>query len=312
MADDGLVIGIHPSVATIFPPATLRDELDDVSARVELLTDDSDLDGLDGLVTFTYDDAFLSADLEWVHCVLAGVDAFPLDALERHGIRLTNSSGIHGDAVGDTVLGYMLQFARRLHVYRDNEPKRKWRYPDWDETFTLAGETVCVVGLGTLGQGVAARADGVGMDVVGVRRTPTPVPSVRQIYTPDALSDAIADARFVVLTPPLTDRTRGLVGSEELDAMREDAYLVNVARGPVVDQASLIGALEAGGIAGAALDVFEEEPLPDDSPLWEMENVIVTPHAAGATRAYGERVAALVEENTKRIRTDDALANQIV
>ncbi|RLM56389.1 D-2-hydroxyacid dehydrogenase [Halobellus sp. Atlit-31R] len=312
MSDDGPTIGIHPSVADIFPPRRLRDELDDAAGDVEILPDGSDLDGLDGLVTFRYADAFLAADLEWIHCVLAGVDAFPLDALERHGIRLTNSSGIHGDAVGETVLGYLLQFARRLHVYRDNEPKRTWEYPDWDEAFTLAGETVCVVGLGTLGQGVAARADGVGMDVVGVRRTPTPIPWVSQIYTPDALTEAIADARFVVLTVPLTEQTRGLVGSAELAAMRDDAYLVNVARGPVVDQDCLLRELESGGLAGAALDVFEEEPLPDESPLWELENVIVTPHTAGATRAYAERIAALVDENYKRLRGGDALANQVV
>ncbi|MFA1612136.1 D-2-hydroxyacid dehydrogenase [Halobellus rubicundus] len=312
MSEDGLVLGIHPSVSELFPPSKLREELGDAPVVVEGMDGDADTDGLDGVVTFTYSEAFLDADLQWIHCVLAGVDAFPLDDLERAGIRLTNSSGVHGDAVGDTVLGYLLQFARRLHVYRDNEPERTWRYPDWHETFTLSGETVCVVGLGTLGQGVTSRAQGVGMDVAGVRRTPTPIPSVDDLYTPDALTEAVADARFVVLTVPLSERTRDLVGADELAAMRDDAYLVNVARGGVVDQDALVDALEAGEIAGAALDVFEEEPLPDDSPLWELENVIVTPHAAGATRDYAGRVAALIRENLTRIRDGDSLANQVV
>ncbi|MFB6251486.1 MAG: D-2-hydroxyacid dehydrogenase [Halobellus sp.] len=312
MSGDDLELGIHSSVNVVFPQSLLRDELDELAAEVLLLEDESDLSDLDALVTFSFEEAFLSADLEWIHCILAGVDAFPFEALERQEIRLSNSSGVHGDAIGDTVLGYLLQFARRLHSYRDNESKRKWRYPDWDETFTLPGEIVCVVGLGTLGQGVTFRADAIGMEVRGVRRTPTPVPSVHNVYTPDSLTDAIADARFVVLTVPLTSRTEGLIGSDELDAMRDDAYLINVARGGVVDQDALVRALDDERLAGAALDVFETEPLPDDSPLWEMEHVIVTPHAAGATDEYAERVAALVRENVKRMQHGESLANQVV
>ena len=312
MTGDDLELGIHPSVDIVFPPSLLREELTDLAADVRILSDGSALAGLDGVVTFSFEEAFLSADLEWIHCILAGVDAFPFEALKRRGITLSNSSGVHGDAIGDTVLGYMLQFARRLHIYRDNEPTREWYYPDWDETFTLPGETVCVVGLGTLGQGVTARADAVGMNVRGVRRTPTPVPSVDAVFTPDSLTAAISDARFVALTVPLTSQTEGLIGSDELDAMREDAYLLNVARGGVVDQDALVAALTDGRIAGAALDVFETEPLPDDSPLWDLENVIVTPHAAGATDEYAERVAAIVAENVRRIRRGESLANHVV
>ena len=303
-------LGIDESVESVFPADVLKERLEGNGIEVELAGDDPE--PYDGVVTFGYREAFLAADLEWIHCILAGVDRFPLDSLTEHGIQLTNSTGIHGDAVGETVLGYMLQFARGLHRHRDAEQDREWQYPAWDAAFTLAGESVCVVGLGTLGRGVATRADAIGMDVVGVRRTPTPVPHVERIYTPDSLTDAISDATFVVLTVPLTDETERLVGADELTAMRDDAYLVNVARGSVVDQDALLTELDAGGLAGAALDVFEEEPLPRDSPLWEMENVVVTPHASASTREYVDRVAALVRENARRLRAGEDLANRVV
>jgi D-2-hydroxyacid dehydrogenase (NADP+) len=150
------------------------------------------------------------------------------------------------------------------------------------------------------------------MEVVGVKRTPTPVDHVSEVYPRSELHEAIADARFVALAVPLTDETRGLVGTDELATMCEDAVLVNVARGAVVDQAALVDALEAGDLAGAALDVFEEEPLPAESPLWEMPEVIVTPHFAAATRDYHERIAALVRENVRRIAAGESLANRVV
>ncbi|MCU4799075.1 D-2-hydroxyacid dehydrogenase [Halobacteria archaeon HArc-gm2] len=304
-------VGIHQSVRQIFPPGHLRELIADVGS-VAVVPDDRPVGDCDALITFVYDSAFLDADLDWIHSVQAGVDRFPFEDLSDRGIRLTNSTGIHGDAVGETVVGYMTSLARRLHVYRSNQERREWQTPVWDEAFTLAGESVTVVGLGTLGQGVASRADCLGMHVTGVRRTPTPVDHVERVYTPAALTDAVADARFVVLTVPLTDATRKLVGESELDAMRSDAYLINVARGAVVDQAALLDALESGGIAGAALDVFEDEPLPADSSLWDMDDVIVSPHVAAATRDYADRIADLIRENCRRLANDEPLANAIV
>lgn len=306
-------IGVHASVGALFPPEEFRRALADAEAAIEILgADGADLADCDALVTFHYDESFLDADLAWIHSVQSGVDRFPFDELEERGIRLTSSTGIHGDSVGETVVGYVLQFARGLHRHRDREREREWRYPDWDETFTIDGESCCVIGLGTLGQGIARRADALGVDVVGVRRTPTPVEHVRRVYTPDALSEAVADVRFVAVATPLTERTRGLVGADELAAMREDAYLLNVSRGGVVDEDALLDALEADELAGAALDVFETEPLPDDSPFWKLPNVIVTPHASGANRAYHERVAAIVRENVRRLESGEPLANQVV
>lgn len=301
-------VGIHESVGSVFPPEALADELADI-ADVRTVAEPGDCDAL---VTFDFEESFLDADLQWIHSIQAGVDRFPFDALADADVALTNSTGIHGAGVGETVLGYMLSFARRLHVHRSNQERREWAWPAWNEPFTLDGESACVVGLGTLGQGVARRADAVGMDVTGVKRTPVPVEHVERVYPSRDLREAISSARFVALTVPLTDRTRGLIGEAELDAMREDAYLLNVARGAVVDQSALVDALEQGDIAGAALDTFEVEPLPDGSPLWEMDEVIVTPHAAAATRDYVERIAALVRENVRRQAEGESLANRVV
>jgi D-2-hydroxyacid dehydrogenase (NADP+) len=300
-------VAIHSSVDRIFPPETLESLLSDLDADA---TDD--VGGYDAVVSFGHEPEFLDADLDWIHVVRAGYDEFPLDALRERGIRLTNSTGLHGDSVGETALGFMLQFARRLHRYRDDQTERAWRPPAWDESFTLRGESVCVVGLGTLGLGIARRADALGMRVTGVRRTPTPVEHVSTVFTPDELEAAVSDARFVALAVPLTAATEGLVGAAELDAMREDAYLVNVARGGVVDQSALTDALDSGSIAGAGLDVFEEEPLPEDSPLWGMENVVITPHAAAATVDYPDRIAALVRENVRRRDAGESLTNLVV
>lgn len=304
-------IGIHDSVAALFPPTVLGERLTDIDATVRVVGTD-EVDDVDALVTFEYDEAFLDAGLDWIHSVQAGIDRFPLDELEARGISLTNSTGTHGDSVGETVAGMMLSFARRLHQYRSQQERTEWAWAEWDSPFTLSGSSLCVVGLGTLGRGIAARADALGMRVTGVKRTPTPVDHVETVHPSSELHEAISDAKFVALAVPLTEETEGLIGADELAAMRDDAVLVNVARGAVVDQSALVDALQTDSLAGAALDVFETEPLPEPSSLWEMDEVIVTPHAGAATRDYPDRMAALVRENVRRIDTGERLANHVV
>lgn len=305
-------VGIHESVRTIFPPERLRDELSDLDLRVSVVRTDDDLDGIDALVTFDYREAFLDADLRWMHSAVAGVDRFPLDAIESAGIVLTNSTGVHRESVGETVLGMMLMFARRLAAAVANQQSSAWERPEWHEAFTLDGGSLCVVGLGALGKGIAERAAALGMDVTGVRRSGAPVDAVGEVYTPDRLHDAIADATFVALAVPLTDETRHMIGPAEFEVMRDDAYLLNVARGAVVEQSALVDALETGTIAGAGLDVFEEEPLPADSPLWGMDEVIVTPHIGGADRNYAGGIAELVRENVAYVEDGEGMVNRVV
>ena len=304
-------LGVHDSVSAVFPPAQLRAALADIDPGVAVVDTDGVAD-CDALVTLAHDEAFLAADLAWVHSVQAGVDRFPFDAFRERGVALTNSTGIHGDVVGETVAGYMLAFARGLHRYRSSQERGEWAHLPWDRPFTLGGERLCVVGLGTLGRGIAARADALGMEVVGVKRTPVPVDHVDTVYQSGDLREAVSGARFVALAVPLTAATRGLVGEAELDAICDGAVLINVARGPVVDESALVAAIRADELAGAALDVFEEEPLPPESPLWEMDEVIVTPHHAAATVDYYRRIATLVRENVRRFAAGEDLANRVV
>jgi D-2-hydroxyacid dehydrogenase (NADP+) len=314
-------LGVHGSVDDVFPAGVFRDALADAGPDVVIVGDGgsdpareagADLSACDALVTFTYHDRFLDAGLDWIHSIQAGVDRFPFDALRDRDVALTNSTGIHGDVVGETAVGLMLAFARRLHVHRTYQERGEWRKPAWDAAFPLRRESVCVVGLGTLGSGIATRAAALGMDVTGVKRTPTPVDGVDRVVPPEDLHGAIDGARFVALAVPLTPETEGMMSTAEFEVMRDDAYLLNVARGPVVDEVCLVDALDAGELAGAGLDVFETEPLPEDSPLWDHEEVIVTPHAAGFNDEYYERVATIVRENLRRIGAGESLTNRVV
>ncbi|MEF8791643.1 MAG: D-2-hydroxyacid dehydrogenase [Haloarculaceae archaeon] len=313
-------IGVHESTGIDFPFAALADELADLGPEVVPVDgveggDDAaavDPATCDAFVTFTHQPHLLECDPVWVHTTQAGVDGFPLAEYESRGVVLTNSTGLHGDSVGDTTVGLMLMLARRLHEFVANQRERRWQFPEWDAAFTLPGETACVVGLGTVGSAVAERCAALGMDVVGVRRSPEPVDGVDTLYAPAELDAAIEDARFVALCVPLTEETRGLIGAAELDRMGQDAYLVNVARGAVVDEAALVDALREGAIAGAALDVFETEPLPEDSPLWDIDDVIVTPHAAVADREFYRGIADLVRTTVERFDAGEAPRNRVV
>ena len=307
--DDIDRLGIHDSVSTLFPPAVLADEFADLPFDVTV-TDDDGIDSCDAVVTLDHHDSF--HDLAWVHSIQAGVDRFPFDSFESRGVLLTNSAGIHGRTVGETVAGYMLAFARRLHGNVENAADRRWAPPAWDEAFTLPGSAACVVGTGTLGQGVARVAGSLGVSMTGVRRTADPVPGFDEMYAVKDLHAAITDVEWVVSTLPLTEKTHHLFGTEAFDAMDDDAYFINVGRGPLVDEAALIEALEAGELAGAALDVFETEPLPEESPLWELDDVIVTPHCAAFTRNYYRDVAEIVRENVRRMDDGEELRNQVV
>ncbi|APX97278.1 D-2-hydroxyacid dehydrogenase [Natronorubrum daqingense] len=302
-------LGVHDSVASVFPPAELTDFLADLSVPVDVIGDD-EIPDCDAVITIEHRDAFLECD--WIHSIQAGVDRFPFDEFEEHDVILTNSTGIHDRTVGETVAGYLLSFSRRLHGYAANQQDRRWVRPEWDEAFTLPGTTACVVGTGTLGRGVAETLGSLGVQVTGVRRSEESVPGFDEIHPNEDLHTAIADAEFVIVTVPLTDETHHLFDADAFETMREDAYFVNVARGSVVNQPALIDALESGAIRGAALDVFEEEPLPEESPLWEMDEVIVTPHSAALTRDYFRDVGELVETNVGRLEADEAFTNRVV
>lgn len=255
------------------------------------------------LVTFRLpEDVWTAAgNLRWIQVLSAGVDHLDLDAVADHDVALTNASGVHAEPIAEQVLGYMLTFERRLHEAARNQHRGIWESPG--EAGELADRTVGIVGVGAIGSRVAELAAAFGCEVVGTKRDPSEAPdAVDEIYPADEYWELLDRADHLVLACPLTDETRGLIGADELRALSPEAVLVNIARGEVVDQDALVRTLRRGGIAGAALDVFAEEPLPDDSPLWDLSNVVVTPHMAGSTPHYVERCADIFAGNYERFR----------
>ena len=214
---------------------------------------------------------------------------------------LTNVSGIHAVPISEHILAFLLTFARGFPQAHRAQARREWLKEGDVPVFELAGKEVLLVGVGEIGARTARLAAALGMRVVGVRRDPSKgVEGVTRMVSLDGLLEELPDADAVVLTTPLTEETRGMIGTRELGAMKETSLLVNIGRGELVDERALIDALQEGSIAGAGLDVFEEEPLPQDSPLWEMENVILTSHYSGSTPHYHERALEIFLDNLTR------------
>ena len=253
----------------------------------------------------------VAGDLRWIQALSAGVDSYDLDAISEAGVALTNASGVHAEPIGEQVFGYVLAFERNLHRGMRQQARGVWESYGAGE---LRGKTLGVIGVGAIGTRVAELGQAFGMDVLGLKRTPEEIDAVDEMFGPDDRYELLHRADYAVLAVPLTDETEGMIGREELDTMPDDAVLVNIGRGALVDEGALELALQQGWIGGAALDVFEDEPLPADSPLWDLSNVIVTPHMAGSTPRYWERCASLFVENYGRYREDgaDALKNRIV
>ncbi|WP_433624722.1 D-2-hydroxyacid dehydrogenase [Halomicrococcus sp. NG-SE-24] len=251
-------------------------------------------------------------DLRLFACAYAGTGHLPLDALESQGVAVTNASGVHGPNIGEHVVGAVLSFVRGFHEAWRRQQRREWRHFRARE---LQGSTVTVVGLGAIGHAVVERLDGFGVETLGVRYSPKKGGPTDEVFGFDEFHDALARTDFLVLACPLTDETCGLVGAEEFDTLPPDALLVNVARGKVVETDALVSALRGNQIDGAALDVTDPEPLPEDHPLWNFENVTITPHNAGHTPEYYARLADVVAGNVERVVATgeyDDLDNRVV
>jgi phosphoglycerate dehydrogenase-like enzyme len=246
--------------------------------------------------------------LRWIQLTSAGIDhLFPARESLRDVV-VTNTRGIHADIMADYAFAAILMcqwdFPRLI---RQQEAKR-WIPRD---TAPLAGKTLGIVGVGAIGSEIARRAQGFHMNVVGVKRNPLPMAEVNQIFGPDHLHKMLSASDFVVILAPATPETYRMIGESELRAMKRTAYLVNIARGTVVVESALVRALQENWIAGAVLDVFEKEPLPDDSPLWTLENVLVTPHLSGNLQDYANRVMAIFTENYQRWKAGKQLLNVV-
>ncbi len=255
--------------------------------------------------------------LRFVQSVSAGTDQFDKALFAEHGIRLASGQGINERAVAEHAIALVLALTRKLHSARDNQNKRFWRGMIADPKTRedeLGGKTMVIVGLGRIGSRLARIAKAFDMKVIGVKRDPASgAEAADEAYHFGALPEVVAKADIVVLTCPLTPETTGLMSAAVLACLQPHALLINVARGKVVDEAALVDALAAKRFAGAGLDVTIEEPLASASPLWEMPQVLITPHTAGETSRYESNAIDILLENLGRLgRGETRLKNEIV
>jgi phosphoglycerate dehydrogenase-like enzyme len=255
--------------------------------------------------------------LKFVQSISAGIDQYDQNLFRAQGIRLANAAGVNAHAVAEHAIAMILALQRHLHTGRDNQARKHWRgmiseIPEREDQ--LGGKTLLVVGLGRIGSRLARLGKAFDMRVVGIRRDPSRGgDGADAVFGHDGLIEQLAHADIVALTCPLTPETTNLIDARALAAMKPSAHLVNVARGRVVDEPALIEALRQRRIAAAGLDVTQVEPLPATSPLWDMPNVLVTPHTAGETQRYEDGVIDLLVENLNRLwRGETMLRNQIV
>jgi phosphoglycerate dehydrogenase-like enzyme len=251
--------------------------------------------------------------LRWVHAPTAAVHQFMFPELIRSDVVLTNASEVHGPVVAEHVIALVLALAKKIPQASRLQQTHVWGQEQiWNERprpREVAGAILGLVGLGSIGKRVARMASALGMRVLAVREhvekgSPD---GVEAVFAPSALDEVLAQSDFVVLAVPLTQATRALINAARLAAMKRDAYLINVGRGPQIDEAALDEALCARRIAGAALDVFEVEPLPLESPLWKLDNLLITPHTAGLTEKLWQRHYDLFSENLRRYLAHEPL-----
>jgi phosphoglycerate dehydrogenase-like enzyme len=283
------------------------------------------LDSYDGLDTEIKDAEVLIAwslrpeqikaagKLRWIHSPAAAVHQLIFPELVESQITLTNAREVHGPVVAEHVMALILALAKNIPQAVRFQQKHTWGQESlWNlhpRPREIAGATLGIVGLGSIGTEVAIRAAALRMNVIAVRENLAKgkPPSVLEVFAFAQLDHVLSQSDYVVLATPLTPQTRGLINAERIAQMRPDACLINVGRGPLVDERALAGALRRHELGGAALDVFDKEPLPADSPLWELENLLITPHTAGLTEKLWERHYALIRENLRRYLAHEPL-----
>jgi len=287
------------------PPQEFLTELSNISSEIEFMVckkrDElkSYLSRTEILVTlFAWPDAEiirLAPNLKWIQALTAGVDFFPLNEIKKRGILLTCGRGIHRVYMAEYAIAAMINLARNFHLMFRNQLKSKWdRSVPQDE---IGGRTAGIIGLGSIGQEIARKASMLGMRVIGAKNTPRPLEGVDHVYGPAEMGEVFKQGDYVINLLPGTQATRGLIDKTFFALMNQSACFINLGRGSTVNQADLIDALRTKKIRAAVSDVYQDEPLPADSPLWQMENVILTPHIAGASPQYLWRAVEIVRHN---------------
>ena len=302
-------------------PAWFREKLADEFPRLQIVNRDSydgaEEDLRDAEILFTISlrsQQFAAApNLRWIHAPTAAVHQLLFPELIESNVLLTNSREVHGPVVAEHVMALIFALAKKIARAAVFQQKHVWgQQAMWNEGIHLqeiAGATLGLIGVGSIGQRVAQMASALGMRVIAVREhvekgTPE---GVDRVFPPSQLDEMLAQSDYVIVAAPLIPATNGLINAARMAAMKPTAYLINVGRGPQVDEAALIDALRTRRIAGAALDVFEREPLPADSALWDLENLLITPHTAGLTEKLWHRHYKLFSDNLRRYLAHEPL-----
>ena len=263
-----------------------------------------------------FDDKFMSAPhLRWIHCDHAGLNQSARPWVFEKGLVVTGSAGRSSPVLAEHAIFFMLALAYQFPAFYQAQREHRWGIPGQDRLRGLFGRTVGIMGLGHIGMELAARAKAFGMRVLAYRRgRAAKPPCIDALYSADAgdgFESLLRESDFVVLAMPLNDETWHLIGASEFSVMKPSAFLVNMARGQLVDEEALIGALRSGAIAGAGLDCTAIEPLPVTSPLWDLPNVLITPHTTPQVADRDQRSLEIVLENVRRYRSGELLLNQL-
>lgn len=237
-----------------------------------------------------------ASKLRWIHAMTTGTDAIIGAQTLRREVMVTNTRGIHGPQMSEMAFMYMLNLARRYREMLENQKRHVWKR--WDQV-RLHGKTVLIIGVGTISEALAPRCKAFGMTVLGITRTPRDVPGFDRMFSYGALEEVVTQADFLVVLAPNSPETENLIDAKVLAAMKPTAFVINLARGALCDDAALLDALGAGRIAGAGLDVFRTEPLPKESPFWDLDNVMITPHCSGSSDDNLTMTWPIIETNMK-------------
>lgn len=262
------------------------------------------------LKTSAFDKILTAAPkLRWQQSPSAGVNHILTPTFLQKDIILTNGAGVHAIPISEFVLAFMLYHAKNLRKLQTLQDEHTWARGVFLEE--LADATLLILGTGNIGQAIASRAKAFGVQVWGSRRNPEPLPNFDKVVGADEWRSLLPTADYVVIATPLTPETKGLIDEAALRSMRQSAYLINIARGAIVDETALLTALREGWIAGAGLDTVANEPLPPESPLWSLPNAFITPHCSALSPRLRERIAQLFIDNLKRYQTGQPLRNVV-
>lgn len=323
-------VAIDPALRERVSAAAPRAEIVDRACRTNEDVAALVAGGCDVMLTFRVPDDLpkRAPNLRWVQLLSAGADHALGGSLRDAPIAITNASGVHSVPIAEYTMASMLAWGHRLHITMHAQIRHEWsrRSVFMNSVEELRGRTLGVIGYGSIGRETARLAAAFGMKVLALKRNPAdrrdpgwcpagigdPEGAIpEKWYGPDERREIIAASDFITVTLPLTGATKQFIGAGEIAAMKPQAYIVNIGRGAVIDEAAIVEALKAGRIGGAGLDVFEREPLPAESPLWDIESAILTPHISGDYRGYMDAACQLFCENLRRFAAGQPLLNQV-